>query len=110
MQSAGPAQYVETGTEIEMVRVAENDPGVYIVAQFALVNRLNGADSPDGHENRGGNHTVVCGYLTGAGIGAFRCCFQFEIHTRDCFKNAKLRLFWFKHKFQCKCRKNKMLE
>ena len=71
-----------------MIGVAQDNPGLYIVAQLTGMNPLDGSDRTYGHEYRRGNLTVISENPPGTGGGGAACRFQFKFHT------AKLRTFW----------------
>ena len=53
VKSAGLAEHVQSGTQVEMISVAEYDLGSYIFLQIPMIYALDGPYGPDGHENRG---------------------------------------------------------
>ncbi len=74
MQPTCLTENVGSGTEVEMVCVAEYDTGVYIVVQLALVDTFHTADSADGHEDRCWYGAVVGSDFTGTGVCSWCCC------------------------------------
>lgn len=67
VQTAGLFENLDAGAQIEMICIAENDLGLHILAQFALMHSLDTADCPYGHENRSADLAVVSRDQTGAG-------------------------------------------
>ena len=59
MEAAGFPEGVQSGTEIEMVGVAENDFRADILLQIPVIHALDGADGPDGHEDGGMDGAMV---------------------------------------------------
>src|SRR5690606_29795412 len=53
MQSPGFLDNVESGTQVEVIGVAQNDLCLDIVSKFGLVDRLHRAGSSHRHKNRG---------------------------------------------------------
>src|SRR5271170_7772706 len=51
VQTAGSADYVKSGTKIQMISVAENNLRAHLV-KFARVERLDAGLRADGHEHR----------------------------------------------------------
>ena len=70
VQSAGGTQYLHAGAQVEVVCVAEDDFGVDLLAQFALVYGLDAAGGAHGHEDRGRDVAVVGVEHGGAGVAA----------------------------------------
>ncbi len=66
MEAAGGADHLEAGSQIEMIRVAEDDPRVErIGAELVRGHRLDGAGGADGHEHR--RRDVTAGRVQDAG-------------------------------------------
>ena len=59
VQATGPADDVHAGTEIEVICVAKDNLGLYVVAQFVHVDAFHGAEGADGHEDGGFYGAVV---------------------------------------------------
>ena len=60
VESAGLPKSVQTGTEIKMISIPENDFCVYVVPQVLVVHSLDGAHGAHRHEY-GGLHLTVIG-------------------------------------------------
>lgn len=63
-----------------MIGVAKYYLGIDIILEFTLMHSFDTADSAYGHENWGGDYSVVGSYLAGTCMGVRSCGFYFEIH------------------------------
>ena len=68
VQAARLAQGVETGAQVEVVGVAQDNLGFHLLPQLAEVHTLHAAACAHGHEDGGAYLSVVGGDEAGAGI------------------------------------------
>ncbi len=64
MQPAHFPDYIESGAEVEVVGVSEDDFGINDINQFIGGECFHHSLCADGHENRRGNVTMSCGQET----------------------------------------------
>ena len=82
MQTAGGTEDFKTGTKVEVVGVAQDDPGAYLLAQLAEMHTLHAAAGAYGHEDGGLYLTMVGGYPAGAGGTVGVDVLEFKGHGR----------------------------
>ena len=68
MQAAGTLNNVNSGAEVQVVSVAQDDAGMNVIVKVADVNSFYVGHGPDRHENRRLHLTVGRFQLTRAGI------------------------------------------
>ena len=72
MQTAGGADDVHAGADVEVVGVAKKDLGAHF-DKFAGIQGLDAGLSADGHEDGGLDDAAGCGQASQAGFGAGVC-------------------------------------
>ena len=82
VESARPAEDVESGTQIEVVCVAQDYLGPYVVLQVAVIYPFDASYRSHGHKDGGLYHTVVGIQETASGIGRAVGGYDLEIHCR----------------------------
>ena len=70
MQSASLAQCVKSGTEVQVVGVAQYYLCLYLLAQLLKVYSLDRANGSHGHKDRGLYLSVIGGYESGTCVAA----------------------------------------
>ena len=80
VQSAGLAEYLQTGTEVQMIGISKYDFRTDIFLQFLVIHTLDGAYGTHGHKYRGLYIPVVRGYESasraGCLVGGGKCEFH----------------------------------
>src|SRR5690606_10538879 len=82
MKSAGTMQYIQSGPQVQMVGVAEDDLCVHGFDQFMLMHRFYGTRCSHGHKNRRFNDAMCGLHETGTCLGLAVCCLKREFHFR----------------------------
>ena len=94
MESSSLAQHIESRSEIEVICVSEYDLRIDILLKLMGMYRLDTADGAYGHEYRGRDTAMVCGYLAGSRFRAWCGGIYLEIHFKGrclgLFRKAKL--------------------
>ena len=80
MEATRLAENIESGTEIEVVGVAQDDLGLYLLTEFREMHTLHTAHRTHRHEDGGENLSVVGGNHTCTGIRGIVAMFYFESH------------------------------
>ena len=70
VETAGRFEHFKSGTQIEMIGVAENDLGFYFIIKLMDVHALDGTEGAHGHEDGRLYGAVVGSQETGARITA----------------------------------------
>lgn len=83
VETTGSFHSLHPRPEIEVVSVAQDDPGLYVLLKLRLVNSLNGSDRAYWHENRGWDLTVVSYDGTRTGIRFGIGMVEGELHWRE---------------------------
>ena len=69
MQTASLVQNVKSGTEVEVIGVAEDNLRLHLLAQYGEMHTFHTAACSHGHEDRGENLPMVGGYHSRTGVG-----------------------------------------
>ena len=91
VQPAGGADDVESGTQIEMVGVAEDDLRAHL-AEFARVERLDAGLRADGHEHRRFHHAMRGGQPAKSRLCVRIGFEEFKHRAKDKSKLKRLKL------------------
>ena len=67
VESSGRPESAQSGTEIQMIGVAQDDLGPDIILQLLVIHSLDGTDGPDGHEDGSVDAAMVGGDGSAAG-------------------------------------------
>ena len=103
MKTSCLAKYVKTGTEIEMICVAEYYLGLDIIAQFMLMHSLDAAHSAYRHEYRCLDHAVDGRYSTCPGFTALAGRFEFKFQRSHLMMPCFLNTFWMASSERATC-------
>ena len=68
MESASPLDDVQSGAQVEVVRVSQDNLSLDVVLQFVKMHAFHRTQCAHRHEDRGLNLPVVCCNQTSAGI------------------------------------------
>ena len=60
MESAGGTESAQTGAQIQMLGVAQDDLGADILLQLLMIHAFDGTDGADGHEDGSMDVAMVC--------------------------------------------------
>ena len=95
MQAACLAEGVQTGTEVQMVRVAQDDLRLHILFQVLMIDAFDGAHRAHRHEYGGVDFAMVGRNHArpGGGLGVVGGPYEFE-HLIS-FNPSKLRIFLY---------------
>ena len=91
VQAAGGADDFESGTQIQMVSVAENDLRAHLV-QFARVERLDAGLRADGHEHRRFDDAARRGQSAETRFGVRIGFEEFKHRAKDKSKRSRLKV------------------
>ena len=80
VQSACLAQDIQSGAQIEVVGIAQNDLRLHLLAEFGEMYTLHTANRTDGHEDRCLYLAVVGGNYTGTGLTGIVAMLYFKFH------------------------------
>ena len=98
MKTACLAQDVKTGTEVEMIGVAEDNLCLHLLTQFGKVHPLDTAAGAYGHEYGCKYLTMVGGYLSRTGVRRIVSILQLKLHlfsSSSSISNVRaLSTFW----------------
>ena len=64
VQTSRSFQHIKSWTEIEMIRVSEDDLGFHLIENLMSVQTFHRAKGTNGHEDRSFDGAVICGDAT----------------------------------------------
>ena len=81
VQASGTLDDVHTGTQVQVIGVAQDDLGLDVLAQFGHMDSLDGSHGAYWHEDRGLDLAVVGRDESSAGIGALGRGYELIVHS-----------------------------
>src|SRR5690606_6381666 len=82
MNATRAVQYIQPGTQVEVVSVAQDDLGFYGIDQLMLVHGFYCARGPNRHKYRGFDGSMCGFHETGTRLGLAICRLKGEFHFR----------------------------